>query len=282
MIGYSTSVTLAGFVYGFPNGWFIIASATIIGATAAFMASRYFFRSFAKRMVATDRRFAALALTLKHDGVKLLCMIRLCPLPYSISNGALSTFPTVSPWAFMAATALASPKLLIHVWIGARLAVLAEADEKMDPKTKALNYCSIIGGIILGIGTGWIIYKRTLKRAHQLELEERAKLAAARRRSGDPPYGDDDDETWRDPEAAEAAGLITGLIEGDELDASGLFADLEEDEEAGDAEGILLGDETSDTDNEGLVQLVEREGSELSGGVKKPQQPPSGSGPLLL
>lgn len=146
MIGYSTSVTLSGFIYGFPNGWFIIAAATTLGATSAFIVCRQFFRGFARRMVATDKRFAALSLTLKHDGITLLWMIRLCPLPYSIGNGAISTFPTVSPWAFMAATAAATPKLIIHVFIGERLAMLAEADQKMDTKTKVLNYSSIIGG----------------------------------------------------------------------------------------------------------------------------------------
>lgn len=139
-------MTLSGFIYGFPNGWFIVSAATILGATSAFIVCRQFFRNFARRMVATDKRFAALSLTLKHDGIKLLCMIRLCPLPYSIGNGAMSTFPTVSPWAFMAATAVATPKLMIHVFIGARLARLAEEDQKMDTKTKALNYSSIIGG----------------------------------------------------------------------------------------------------------------------------------------
>ena len=147
IVGYAFSVTLAGFVYGFPHGWFIIASATILGSTSAFLLCRNFLKSFAKRMVATDKRFAALSLTLKHDGVKLLCMIRLCPLPYSISNGAMSTFPTVTPGAFMLATACATPKLLIQVWIGDRLSILAEAeDQKMDPKVKILNWASIIFG----------------------------------------------------------------------------------------------------------------------------------------
>jgi len=111
-------------------------------------------------MVATDKRFAALSLTLKHDGIKLLCMIRLCPLPYSISNGAISTFPTVRPWAFMAATALSTPKLMIHIFIGTRLRMLAEEGRKMDAKTRAINYGSVVGGLILGVATGWIIYKR--------------------------------------------------------------------------------------------------------------------------
>lgn len=87
-------------------------------------------------------------------------MIRLCPLPYSISNGAISTFPSVSPWSFIFATAIATPKLFIHIFIGSRLAELAELGEKMDGKTKAINYASILGGIIIGVATGWIIYKR--------------------------------------------------------------------------------------------------------------------------
>jgi len=138
----------------------MVSTGTILGSTSAFLACRYYFRDFAQRMVATDKRFAALSLTLKHDGLKLLCMIRLCPLPYSISNGAISTFPTVSPWAFMFATALATPKLMIHIFVGTRLRMLAEEGRKMDTKTKLINYGSLIFGVTLGVVTGWLIYKR--------------------------------------------------------------------------------------------------------------------------
>ncbi|KAF3924457.1 hypothetical protein AA313_de0210316 [Arthrobotrys entomopaga] len=176
LIGYSTSVTLAGFVYGLPNGWYIAASGTVVGSTAAFIACRVYFRNFAQKMVQTDKRFAALSLTLKHDGLKLLCMIRLCPLPYSISNAALSTFPTISWVNFAIAGAVASPKLFIHVFIGHQMKVLGERGEKMPAGTKALNYGSMIGGAILGFVTGWIIYRRTVMRATQLENEERRRV----------------------------------------------------------------------------------------------------------
>lgn len=200
-------------------------------------------------MVATDRRFEALSLTLKHDGIKLLCMIRFCPLPYSISNGAVSTFPTVTPLAFAFATAIATPKLMIHVWIGQRLAILAAAEQKMDGKTKALNYCSIAGGVILGLLTGWIIYKRTLKRAAQLEVEERARVGA------------------------EEEGL---LVVPDEV-----FEDLREEVEQD--LGILMGDETSDDDLEGDEEapVLARRGRSIGlvdqhsedGGAKKKASP---------
>ena len=124
------------------------------------MCFRVLLSSYATRLVETDKRFAALALTLKHDGLKLLVMIRLCPLPYSLSNGAIAAFPTVQPLTYALATAIASPKLLIHVFVGGRLGELAKHGGQMDAGTKAINYLSVIGGVILGIVVGWIIYQR--------------------------------------------------------------------------------------------------------------------------
>jgi succinate dehydrogenase/fumarate reductase cytochrome b subunit len=156
--------------------WFIGASAGIAGSLCAFVLSRSIFSRYVSRLVSADTRFAALALVLKHEGLGLLVMIRLCPLPFSLTNGALSTIRTIRPWTFALATALASPKILIHVFVGERLANLAKHHEKMDAKTKAINYASIAGGTILGLVTGWIIYQRTMARSKQLEDEERKRL----------------------------------------------------------------------------------------------------------
>lgn len=172
LIGYSTTITISGFVYGFPNGWFIVGSATVAGSVASFLASRTILSKYVHRLVGKDKRFEALALTLKHDGLKILCMIRFCPLPYSLSNAAMSTFPTVHPLSFALATLIASPKLLIHVFIGSRMAAIGERGEKMDTSTKAINWASIIIGSILGITVGYIIYQRTMARAAELEIEE--------------------------------------------------------------------------------------------------------------
>lgn len=177
IIGYSSTITISGFVYGFPNGWFIVAAATVAGSLCSFLASRTVFSGYVNRLVGEDKRFTALALTLKHDGLKILCMIRFCPLPYSLSNAAMSTFPGVNPLMFALATAISTPKLLIHVFIGSRMASLAGGHQ--DSSTKFINYTSIFGGLIVGAGAGWIIYRRTVARAEQLEIEEEEQLRAA-------------------------------------------------------------------------------------------------------
>ncbi|KAF2634901.1 hypothetical protein P280DRAFT_205280 [Massarina eburnea CBS 473.64] len=201
LIGYSSLLTIAGFVYGFPNGWFIAATATIAGSTTSFILSRSLLRKFVARLLANDTRFTALALTLKHDGLKLLIMVRLCPLPYSLSNGAVATFPTVSWSSFALATAIVSPKLMLHIFIGSQLEKIAESGGKMDGKTKALSYVSIAIGGVAGILTGWFMYKKTKQRAAQLEEEERRGIRRTSIEDLDREYADD-------PEALTGASTL--------------------------------------------------------------------------
>lgn len=201
IIGYSSCVLIAGFVWGM-KGWFIVASASIFGSTLAFVVSRTLLKGFVSRITGKNKRFAALALVLKYDGLKLLTMIRLCPLPYSLSNGAISTIPTVTWYNFMLATAFVSPKLALHVFIGREIGRLAQDGSKMDAKTKAISYVSIAFGIVLGVAVGYFIYIRTKARAAELEAEEAAAVISGRASiEGRGQYSDD-------PAEREAANLL--------------------------------------------------------------------------
>lgn len=150
------------------------------------------------RLIENDKRFAALALTLKHDGLKLLVMIRMCPLPYSLSNGAVATFPTVHWASFALATAIVSPKLMLHIFIGSQLEKIAESGGKMDARTKAISYLSIAIGAVAGVATGWFMYKKTKERAAELEEEERAGVRRTSVEELEREYADE-------PSALEAA-----------------------------------------------------------------------------
>lgn len=138
----------------------IYATASVLGSTASFYVSRTVLSGFVKRLMEHDKRFAALSLTLRYDGLKLLCMIRLCPLPYSICNGAVSTFPTVQPLMYGLATAIITPKLLVPAFIGSRVRLLSEKGEEMTAGSKAVNIISILVTVTIGVGTGWYIYQR--------------------------------------------------------------------------------------------------------------------------
>ncbi|KAM0332353.1 hypothetical protein ACHAQA_002630 [Verticillium albo-atrum] len=172
VIGYGTSVTVAGFVYGFPLAYPIVATATVAGSLTAFYTSRTVFSGYVHRLVGADPRFVALSQVLRNDGLLMLTAVRFCPLPYSISNGFLATVPSIRPAAFAAATAIASPKLLVHVFIGSRLALIAEKGDDMSAADKAVNYISMAVGGLVGLSVGWLIYHRTMARAAELALEQ--------------------------------------------------------------------------------------------------------------
>lgn len=172
VIGYSLLITTSGFVFGFWRGWLIAATSATIGSVSSFIACRTVLTNYVNRLVGDDPRFKALGLTLKHDGIRILILVRLCPLPYSLSNGAMSTIPTITIRNFALGTALATPKLMIHSFIGSRLALIAGVGGKLDKTTQLINYASVVGGGLLGLGLGYFIYKKTTERARQLELEE--------------------------------------------------------------------------------------------------------------
>lgn len=171
VIGYSTAVTLTGFVYGFPLGWPIAASATVAGSTVAFLTSRGIAAGYVHRLVGRDHRFVALGQVLRRDGLGVLAMVRFCPLPYSLSNGFLATVPSVGVGGFAAATACATPKLLVHVFIGSRLALLAESGDHMSAGDRAINYASMAIGGLVGFIVGLVIYRRTMARAAEIAAE---------------------------------------------------------------------------------------------------------------
>ncbi|RMZ79986.1 hypothetical protein DV738_g2978, partial [Chaetothyriales sp. CBS 135597] len=229
MIGYSSCATTAGFVYGVWEGWLILATATVAGSFVSFLVSRTILRTYVERMVANDKRFAALTLTLKEDGLKLLCMIRLCPLPFSLSNGAMATVPSVEPQTFALATALITPKLFIHVFIGSRLAAIAKSHEQMPLGTKLLNYASILFGAVVGATVGWYIYQKTMARSRQLEAEPPAPST--------PKFSDDPEQQL----------THDGLGLGDEDDTPDYFEepDLRYSDE-GDDDPFSRGDETDE------------------------------------
>ncbi|GAE00060.1 hypothetical protein NFIA_103340 [Paecilomyces variotii No. 5] len=222
LVGWSTLGTICGFVFGIWKGWLIYMSATVVGSTCSFIVSRTVLSGFVKRLMEHDKRFAALALTLKYDGLALLCMIRLCPLPYSVCNGAISTFPTVHPLMYGLATLIISPKLLVPAFIGSRVRILSE-DEQMSAGSKAVNIISIIVTVAIGLFTGLYIYRRTLARAEELEAEERANIRSSLQadHAAHRPHG-----LFSDDPAADAAAKTLARDEEEEI---GFHDDLDDD-----------------------------------------------------
>ncbi|KFY22669.1 hypothetical protein V493_06422 [Pseudogymnoascus sp. VKM F-4281 (FW-2241)] len=193
VMGYALALIVTGYVYGM-KGWFICASATVIGSYCSFLASRTILSKYVHRLVGEDRHFKAFSSILKHDdSIKALVMIRLCPRLYGISNSAMSTIPTVNLLAFTAATAMTTPRLLIYVFAGSQFAAIDEAGSEMDDTTWTVNCLSILVFLFLGVVLGYLINRRTMAWARELEMEAMVDKGAYAREREEIWEGDEEE-----------------------------------------------------------------------------------------
>lgn len=163
LLGFSALLMLCGMVYGFPYGWPLLALASISGSLASFLVFRYVLRRQAELLVQKHENFRAFSEILREDAsLFLLVLIRLCPLPYSLLNGALAAIPNLPAWTYFLASVITSPKMLIHVFVGHTIKNLGDAAR---PKhAKALDVLSIVitaGAVSLAT---YIIYNRMQKK----------------------------------------------------------------------------------------------------------------------
>ncbi|KDQ20769.1 hypothetical protein BOTBODRAFT_26787 [Botryobasidium botryosum FD-172 SS1] len=170
VIGISTSMMLCGFAWGV-QGIFIVAPAATLGACLAFVLLRLFFRKKVKNWTQNVKKWEALESVIEARGLPLIILIRWAPLPWVYSNSFFSSIEAVSLWQFLVATVCFWPKFLLHVFIGSRIALFSDGQQRgeMDALTKALNILSIIVSSLVGMGTGWYVWRLTNRRIKELE-----------------------------------------------------------------------------------------------------------------
>ncbi|KAG8901546.1 Tlg2-vesicle protein [Tulasnella sp. 417] len=165
LIGWSTSISVCGFAYGL-KGWYLAAAGALLGAAMSFVVLRVIFRKRIRSWSQKNRKWVALESVIRARGLPLIILIRLSPFPpWVYANLLFASIETVSFVQFMIATVFYTPKLMIAVWIGSRVAMLSDGSqrEKMDTKAKIVNGLSIAIGIAIMLGTGWLIWRLTEK-----------------------------------------------------------------------------------------------------------------------
>lgn len=172
LIGFSALSMLTGMVYGFRYGFPLLATASITGSFCSFLVFRYLLHNQAERLVNSNKKFRAFAEILRDDSsLLLLVLLRLCPLPYSLSNGALAAIPELPALTYFLASLITSPKLLIHIFVGHKLKELGDVTK--GKSTKFIDVISILITVAASSITTYIIYNKMQQ-----------KLESYRHRSG--------------------------------------------------------------------------------------------------
>ncbi|KFH66918.1 hypothetical protein MVEG_07443 [Podila verticillata NRRL 6337] len=183
MVGYSSIVTMSGYVYGFSFGFFIAYTSAFVGAMVCFYCCRRWFKAQARNLINKNQSLKSAVRAVEKRGFKLLFLIRLAPYPYNVLNLALS-LTHIPIMTFAAATALSLLKLSLHVYIGSTLSTLTtpkDGDDTPDPNagSKPLRIFVLVAGIILGVIVGAYV---GLLAKHEIDQSENARLEQLRRR----------------------------------------------------------------------------------------------------
>jgi len=206
IIGYGTLTTLCGFTYGWFWGWVLASVGCLCGSATSFLVLRKNLSRF-QHWLSKQPRFAALRQAVGVKGLPLICLIRLCPFPFTYSNLFFASLTTSCGLQhFMIATLATTPKLLLHVFIGARVFHLSDpsSTHRLDSLTIALNVFYIVAGASLGAAVSYYLYQVTMAQAGQisLDLDDEARVGGADRLR---TLDEEEDEIRRELLGAEAA-----------------------------------------------------------------------------
>ncbi|KIY46635.1 Golgi apparatus membrane protein TVP38 [Fistulina hepatica ATCC 64428] len=184
-IGHTTTVTLCGFAYGM-RGFYIAAAASVVGSAAAFVVLRLLFSERLKRWSEKNEKWQALESVIELKGLPLIVLIRMSPFPpWVYSNAFFASIDVVKLWQFAFATCFVFPKLLLHVFIGSRMASLADGDQRehMDFQTQLLDWLLVVGGAVFAIVISAVVFRQVhhhIKKLHGIspEIDELATEAS--------------------------------------------------------------------------------------------------------
>jgi uncharacterized membrane protein YdjX (TVP38/TMEM64 family) len=109
----------AGFLFGLAWGFLLASAASTIGATCAFIISRYFARDWVTHAVADDGRFRTIDAAVGQQGWKLVVLTRLSPiLPFTLVNYAFGLTGVPLRHYVLASWLGMIPSTLLYVYFG--------------------------------------------------------------------------------------------------------------------------------------------------------------------
>ncbi|KAG0368214.1 hypothetical protein BGZ54_002452 [Gamsiella multidivaricata] len=205
LVGYSSLVTMSGYVYGFWFGLLIAYSSALLGSITCFYLCRKWFKVQVRALMAKKQSMKSVVKAVEKRGFKLMLLIRLAPYPFNVMNALLSaTHIPLSTFAI--ATAISLTKLALHVYIGSTLSSLAilpppptdtngpNNDDGSTPlptddaNSHGRNLKIVVMAIsmVLGIAVGayvWIVAKREIEASEGVRIERRRKRRESLRQS---------------------------------------------------------------------------------------------------
>lgn len=154
----------AGAVFGLGAGVVYVFAGASLGATLAFLVSRYLARGAVERRFAGDARFAAIDRAVAEQGLKIVTLLRLSPVfPFNALNYALG-LTRVSLRHYVIACLGMLPGTLLYVYSGKVVGDLA-ALAAGATTARGAGYWALLGTGMVATVVVTVLVTRTARRA---------------------------------------------------------------------------------------------------------------------
>lgn len=169
---------VAGYVYGFPAGFFVALPGVTFASCVCFVLGRALLRRTLEKRLGDNRYVAALNRTAETEGLKITLLIRLTfAMPQNLLSYLLATTPLrLRTFALGTFVGLA-PATLFHVYLGSMVpsaaALLAGEAKAQGP----LGWVAAVIGLVMTAG-GLFLTSRMAKRALERALRGPADASA--------------------------------------------------------------------------------------------------------
>lgn len=170
-IGFASLCIVIGIVYGFKGYWIILITSSTM-STLSLCLFKYYFKDASREIIHNNSNLKLFVSVIKDENTSfmeeifILLLMKLCPLPYSITNGGLGCVPHLSPLAFFIACVLCSPKYLIQLFMGIQLRKIGNGNE--DNHKRMVDFIIFMVTGISFAGLSLLLYKRL-----QMKIRER-------------------------------------------------------------------------------------------------------------
>ena len=150
----STALTLAaGYLFGPGFGTLLVSLAATLGASLAFVISRYLAQPYAKAKLQAYPKLESIEEQISAEGIKLVFLLRLAPLvPFTVLNYALGV-TDVSFGSYVAATWLGKlPGVFSQVYLGSTgrsIDAAANSSRGFDRVSLVLNAVGVVASVLV-------------------------------------------------------------------------------------------------------------------------------------
>ncbi len=165
-------LTLAGgAIFGLAQGVALVFVGACLGATGAFLASRYMVRGAIERRVAAEPRFAAIDRAVGREGFRIVLLLRLTPVvPFVLLNYALG-LTRVKLRDYLSACIGMLPATLLYVYYGKVIGDVAEVAAGVGDEQGWGTHAATGIGLAATIAV-IVIVTRIARRALREEVDE--------------------------------------------------------------------------------------------------------------